>query len=154
LVTAFDAGRPETPEKPSIPPLESGKTNYKKDANGSEIPVFIPTPMAGDLNTVRVVPNPYRGSARWERQYEGEYISGNKVEFINLPSPCKVLIYSLSGDLIQEISHSNPNGTCYWNLKTRNDRNVVSGLYLYKVEQFDNQGNYINSTMGKFLILR
>jgi hypothetical protein len=147
-VTAYDAGRP------LIPPLESGRSNYKKDPNGAEIPVFIPTEMASGLDEIQVVPNPYLGSAKWERQYEGEYAAGNKIEFINLPSPCNILIYSLSGDLIQEISHSNPNGTCYWNLKTRNDRNIVSGLYIYKVEQFDNQGNHVASKVGKFLILR
>lgn len=153
-VTAFDAGRDSTPEKPAIPSLESGRTNYKKDPNGAEVPVFIPTQMSQDVKNIMVVPNPYIGSARWERQYEGEFVPGNKIEFINLPSPCKVLIFTLSGDLVQEISHSNPNGTCYWNLKSRNDRNVVSGLYIYKVEQFDNNGNYIDSKVGKFLILR
>ena len=131
-----------------------GKTNYKKDANGAEIPVFVPTSVSQSIKDIKVVPNPYIGSAKWERQYEGELASGNKIEFINLPTPCKILIYTISGDLVQEMSHSKIDGTCYWNLKSRNDREIVSGLYIYKVEQFNSNGEFIDCKVGKFLILR
>ncbi|HID94103.1 MAG TPA: hypothetical protein EYP60_08415 [bacterium (Candidatus Stahlbacteria)] len=152
-VTSFDAGRKGPPPMPS---LESGKVNYKKTELGAEIPVFVktershgkrPAPTLADLDKITVAPNPYIGSARWERKHE------NRIQFMNLPGTCRIHIYTVSGDLIKEIEHTDGTGDEYWNLLSRNNQEVVSGLYVYKVEAWNAEGKPIYK-IGKFIILR
>jgi hypothetical protein len=154
-VTSYDYGRPAQIDSatgdtliPPIQPLESGKTNYKKGALGDEIPVFLMTGMQNKLDKVVVVPNPYVGSQNWERQYE------DKIAFMNLPGSCRIKIFSLTGDLIKEIEHTSGKGDEYWDLLSRNNQSVVSGLYIYKIELCDGEGNVEETKVGKFLIIR
>ncbi|MCK4420971.1 hypothetical protein KAW48_04155, partial [candidate division WOR-3 bacterium] len=66
---------------------------------GAEIPLYVRSALGTSLDSVRVVPNPYYGSASWEAQYE------NRITFMYLPQNCRIKIFSLSGDLIREINH-------------------------------------------------
>jgi len=144
-VTSFDSGREPDPPTPAISSLESGKSNYKKDPVGAEVPIYVNTEKTEgyDLSKVTVAPNPYLGSVEWERQYE------NRIQFMNLPGSCRILIYTLSGDLVRDIDHKDGSGDEYWNLFSRKEQEVVSGLYIYKIET-DN-GDY---KVGKLMILR
>lgn len=150
VVTAYDKGRPADTltGMPAIEPLESGKTNYKKDEKGAEIPIYISSAMGSFLDSVRVVPNPYYGSASWEPQYE------NKIQFMNLPGNCRIRIFTISGDLVKEILHFGPTGDEIWNLRSKNDIEVSSGIYIYKIEHYDENGNFVDSKCGKIIILR
>ena len=133
---------------PAIAPLESGKSNYKKDAMGAEAPVFLTTARQPDLDKATVVPNPYVGSVNWERQYE------DKIAFMYLPGACRIQIFSITGDLVREIKHRSGQGDAYWDLRSKNDQDVVSGLYIYKIELYDESGDVKEWKVGKFLILR
>ncbi len=144
-VTAFDLGRPSN--TPPVPSLECSKSNYLKK-NDAPYPVYIVSDVASNLDNVKVVPNPYYGSASWEPQYE------NKIAFTNLPANARITIYTLSGDKVYEIEHRSPTGTEFWNLRSRADLEIASGLYLYKVEQFDESGNIVDWKLGKFLVVR
>lgn len=129
--------------------LESPKTNYLKDEKGSAIPVYISSSLTSDLNSVRVVPNPYYGSA------SGSTDNEDKIRFINLPPDCRILIFTLSGNFIKEIRHSGDFGVEEWNLKSKSDIKVSSGLYVYKVEKLSASSVEIQGTkIGKFLIMR
>ncbi len=154
-VTAYDLGRPATETTPALPPLESGKTNYKKTETGAPIPVYVKTEMNYpeiDWDAIKVVPNPYFGSAKWELEPGSEYM--NKIQFVNLPPNCRIKIYTIDGDLVIELKHEEGTGDVYWNLLSRNNQDVVSGIYIYKVEAYDQNGNFIGSKVGKFMILR
>jgi hypothetical protein len=136
VVTAFDA---ETG-------VESTKSNYKQTIEGSPLPV---TPNWGtDSNwteNVRVVPNPYKISAAWEQTYF------NKIAFINLPPMCDIHIFTLAGDHVITLEHrdyTGENGTEYWDLVSRNDQDVVTGLYVYRVETAD------DFVIDKFAIIK
>ena len=103
------------------------------------------------MGPITVVPNPYVGSASWDLTPSDIDPTGTKIGFFGLPRTRSTLrIFSLSGDLIREISHdgSDGNGTIYWNMVTRNGQDVVSGVYLFSVES--SLGTYI----GKFVIIR
>ena len=125
VVTAFDA---ETG-------VESTKSNYKQNLEGT--PVAVTPNWDTDSNwteNVRVVPNPYKISAAWEATYF------NKLAFINLPSMCDIHIYTLSGDHVVTLEHRDYTGdigTEYWDLVSRNDQDVVTGLYVYRIETAD-----------------
>lgn len=115
--------------------IESTKSNYKQTVEGTPTPV-VPC-SATDANwteNVRVVPNPYKISAAWEQTYF------NKIAFTNLPAMCDIHIYSLAGDHVITLEHrdfTGESGTEYWDLVSRNDQDVVTGLYVYRVETSD-----------------
>ncbi len=144
-VTAYDIGR-TSPQV--IPSLETGQINYKKDAKGAPVPLILLPPASSTLDNVKVVPNPYYGSASWEPQYE------DKIAFTNLPANARVIIYTVSGDKVYEMENRAPIGTLFWNMVSSADIKVASGLYIYKVEQYDQSGKLVDYKVDKFIILR
>ena len=141
-VTAYD------PDKPAIGlfSIESATANYRKLISGASEAVY-PRPEAAaeeELDRVQVVPNPYKGTATWEVIFE------DRIDFINLPPRCKITIFSLTGDMIDEIYHQDAtSGTEQWNLVSRNNQKIVSGLYIYCVETPGGE-----KKIGKFVIIR
>jgi hypothetical protein len=93
-----------------------------------------------DLEQVRVVPNPFRGSEVWD------VAGANEIHFINLPAQAKIQIFTASGDLVTEIQH---NDTIHdferWNLKNGKDQPVASGIYVFRVtaEAFAFQNRFV-----------
>src|SRR5206468_8861010 len=81
-------------------------------------------PTAGptrDLESVIVVPNPFRASAPWDSP------GANEVHFTNLPNEARIKIYTVAGDLVAELSHSDKvRDFERWNLKNQNGRDVAS----------------------------
>jgi hypothetical protein len=90
---------------------------------------------------VYVVPNPYRTSAEWDLTPNAADPTGTHIDFFNLPENWSVVrIYTVSGDLVQEIRPTDfqPNGKpqrespddgqASWNLVSRNGQEVVSGI--------------------------
>ena len=88
-------------------------------------------PTAGptnDLERVAVVPNPYRATEAWDTP------GGHEIHFINLPSHAKIKIYTVSGDLVVELTHDDTvRDFERWNLKNQNGQDVASGIYMYRV---------------------
>ena len=107
---------------------------------------------------VRVVPNPYRadadyramhGGVAWENRNDGttEFFpqTDRRLYFFNLPELCLIRIYTVAGDLVDIVPHnvpgddnqgwSDPNAEA-WDLNSRNHQQVVSGLYLFTVEDY------------------
>ncbi len=105
-----------------------------------------------DLSVIKVVPNPYIVRAAWD--LDNDY---QKIAFINLPTRCTIRIYTVAGDLVQTIEHSQPYaqgftsqsaGTAYWNLETRNNQKISTGVYIYYVS------SPFGSTVGRFAVIR
>jgi hypothetical protein len=103
-------------------------------------------PTAGptaDLLTVSVVPNPFRESETWDHP------GGNEVHFINLPSQAKIRIYTVAGDLVRELTHNDVvRDFERWDLKNGNGKDVVSGIYMYRVEA----GTF--TAQNRFIVIR
>lgn len=159
-VTAFDTGTQE------IESLSSGLAQNRTFA-------FSGSPVAESPNDVLVFPNPYRGDAAWD----GALGRDRYLWFANLPARCTIRIYTLAGDLVDTIEFDSdsytptdirgiydptdrtnpeadlprlPGGMAAWDLVTRQDQGVASGLYLFYVEDHAT-GDKQN---GKFLILK
>ena len=157
-VSAYDGYKSAEEAGQELLPSYSPLSNYKKSVDNAPIPVFPGTLYeTGDdippLDKVLVVPNPYRGTAEWEVEYE------DRIKFTNLPPVAKISIFSLSGDLIKEIEHTNGQAEEYWDLVTRNNQSVVSGLYVYVVEAPDvnivgESSKDLEKYIGKFAIFR
>jgi len=121
-----------------------------------------------DSFKISVFPNPYRVDNDYSH-YENPNLETNRnpdlhrrLNFINLPSSCVIRIYTLDGDLVQEISHekdpaASDAGYEVWNLLTRNAQTVSAGLYLYTVQS--SQGVWTedglkNTHVGKIVIIK
>jgi hypothetical protein len=103
-----------------------------------------------NLQTVAVVPNPFRARESWDRP------NGNEVQFINLPTKARIRIFTVAGDLIRELSHDKSvgnngcggmNAEC-WDLKNASGVDVASGIYMYRIES----GSF--SAQNRFIVIR
>jgi len=156
-VTAYDSGDVAT----SLISLESSKLQTLNR-------VVIGTQPVQDGNVpVGVYPNPYYTRAYWDGSQERD----RKLYFFNLPAHSEIRIYTLAGDVIDVFQHDAATYTANdirwfqkysdgtqqlaggehaWDLITRKDQAVASGLYLYTVKNKDNG----NMQRGKFLIIK
>ncbi len=154
-VTASDCGDPETgtPELKSNPAI-----------NGSSV---IPTKISGTKDVV-VVPNPYRGDADYETmgwenvdQADTWEEQDRKIVFMNVPLRSVVRIYTLAGDLVKTIGHNGNSRVTEryqygeygvaWDLINDNNQAVSSGLYLFSVQDVDDDSY---EQIGKFVIIK
>ncbi|MFH1891233.1 MAG: hypothetical protein ABIK83_00955, partial [Candidatus Zixiibacteriota bacterium] len=106
---------------------------------------------------VTVYPNPYYGENRYARagyedpNHTGLFDEERRIHFIDLPPYCTLKIYTISGELVRELVH--PSGDSrsatelLWNLKSKDDMLVTSGIYLFVVE------SYWGNQIGKLLII-
>lgn len=114
-------------------------------------PTTDPATSKSELDDIRVVPNPFVISATWDLSRLGEVSSGEpqrNIEFQHLPTPCTVRIFTVDGDLVQTLRHTDSDGSMKWNLLTSEQRPVVSGMYFYQVE------SDLGEKVGRFAIIR
>jgi len=129
---------------------ESGKVN------NTRFPVYpLRAPNAEFPNNVYVVPNPFRQHSNL--MGEGEQY---RMEFIGIPAICKIKIYTLTGDLVQEIDHDDGSGSEAWGSIQRSDYQlskwtlgVAPGIYIYRVESLV-PGHEGESFIGKLAIVK
>ncbi len=108
---------------------------------------------------VYVYPNPYRidggyaanGFENRDRSRSNE--RARAIHFSNLPTVCKIRIYTLSGDLVEEIDHYFPEGGPLsmhetWNVISRNTQVVVTGIYIWEVK------SEMGQQLGKLVIMK
>ncbi len=126
-------------------------------------------PNASLSKKVGVYPNPYYANAAWDAPGERT----RKIYFYNLPQHCNVRIYTLAGDIVAEFTHDGAtyNGTDIewfrrfggsdvpvqfaggehaWDLVTKFDQALATGLYLFSVKDNDTG----NTQTGKFLVIK
>jgi hypothetical protein len=118
---------------------------------------------------VGVYPNPYYASARWDGGTERT----RKIYFYNLPARCEITIFTLAGDVVANLHHdaavdngSNiqwfqrfgtsdqsiqfSGGEHAWDLITKFDQALASGLYLFAVTNSETK----EVKRGKFLVVK
>lgn len=162
-VTAFDRGNPES----NLESLESSflANNFR---------VFAGTLANDDIDAEApfVYPNPYYYGAAWEGQSNFQEES-RKLIFANLPQRCKIRIYTVAGDFIDEINHDQDyngddirwyrtfgaedsennvfsGGEHAWDLLSLDSQIISRGLYMFSVEDLDTGEEKI----GKFVIIK
>ena len=155
-VEAFDKGDPAsgTPSQTSVRATDK---------------VFPGPPAAtGDSLSVGVFPNPYYTRAYWDGVGERE----RKIYFYNLPARCEIRIYTIAGDIVATLEHDAstysgsdiqwfqhydsdnlqrmPGGLHAWDLITKSDQAIATGLYLFTVKNLDSG----EIKRGKFLVIK
>lgn len=125
-------------------------------------PVSPATPVATEnLDDVKVVPNPYVGSAIWNNRIPS---SANpwehRLQFINLPADATIKIFTIDGDFVDEIHAGETvrvgegypdarDSVAEWDLLTRNDQEAAPGIYMYVVDSPS-----LGTKVGKFVVVR
>jgi len=149
-LTAFDSGRAswninpsarfeETGSTGKVPPLESSIYANRK------IQRFTTSmPAAEKSDDVVVVPNPFiLGEGRSQ---PGET---DRIQFINIPNPCTIRIYTVRGDHVATIEVPEGQGAiASWDQVSDYSQYVESGIYIYHIE------SQSGSKTGKFAIIR
>jgi hypothetical protein len=105
-----------------------------------------------DLERIKVVPNPYIGTAAWENK--NPYQSGRgprSLHFTHLPNKCTIRIFTINGELVDVIEHESSlsDGTAYWDMLSKDNLSISYGVYVYHVE-----APGIGETVGKFAVIK
>ena len=97
-----------------------------------------------DMDNINVVPNPYIVYSSYNR-------SPNSLRFTHLPKECSIKIYTVSGELVNVINHSDLfDGDHVWDLKNAHGKIIAPGLYIYIVTEEETGLDFI----GKFAVVR
>jgi hypothetical protein len=104
------------------------------------------------LDDIKVVPNPYIVANSWEPV--NTYASGRgpqELHFIHLPAQCTIRIFNIRGKLVETLEHhsSIDDGTCIWDMQTRDDLRIAFGVYVYHVD-----AGKLGQKIGKFAVIR
>jgi hypothetical protein len=94
-------------------------------------PTTVRAATEGDLEQVHTVPDPYYVTNAFEQTTDTKVI-----KFVNLPAQAIIRIYSSSGVLVDLIEHNSTTfgGTEDWDVRSRNNQVVASGVYFYHLE--------------------
>ena len=147
-ITAFDNGHTGWPPNPAlypngVPPLQSSRY-----LNRTIQPYRAGLGPSQTLSGVLVVPNPFVMSS-------GLTVPGDEdiIQFVNIPSPCTIRIYTIRGDLVRQIDHNEDVGTATWDQVTNWGQYVESGVYIYHITSraAESAGE---TAWGKFSIIR
>lgn len=149
-VTAYDTGKaswpvdptvrfPETGNSTRVPPLESSIF-----AARTIVPFRATIPPISGAGEVLVVPNPFVIREGFSQPGEADAI-----QFVNLPNPCTIRIYTVRGDLVATIDvPDGAGGIAAWDQVTDYGQFVESGVYIFHVDSPS------GTKVGKFAIIR
>ncbi len=100
-------------------------------------------------NNLRVVPNPYNiRSQNFGNPNDPSDVENNKLLFVGLPGECTIRIYTVSGDLVKTMYHTNGLGSESWNQITDSNQFITSGVYIAHIE------STLGNAIIKFVVIR
>lgn len=104
-----------------------------------------------ELDDIRVIPNPYVATNKFELKSSTNSSAERRIAFMNLPPVCSIKIYNVRGELVRELQHnsSTTDGLTYWDLRTKDKQDVAYGVYIYHV---DAPG--VGEKIGKFALIK
>lgn len=95
-----------------------------------------------DLSKIRIVPNPY--NINDPLLVEHGFTDQRAIQFFNLPPKVTIKIFTENGDLVQTIEHDSPvsSGHVVWDMITKSQQVINSGVYIAVFEKPDGQVSY------------
>ncbi|MCR4438089.1 MAG: hypothetical protein QHJ34_03500 [bacterium] len=153
-VSAFDTGHDHWPPDPAavfpetnsnrVPSLES--SYYPNHTVSPFVATF--SPVNTTLDQILVVPNPFVMRSGFITPGAQDVIS-----FMNIPSPCTIRIYTIRGDLVARIEHTEDTGIAQWDQVTDFGQFAESGFYIYHITSHA-PATRGATRIGKFCIVR
>lgn len=105
-----------------------------------------------ELNDIFVVPDPYIAANTLEPRLIRQTGRGQRrIDFVNLPPKCTIRIFTMSGQMVQEIEHNSTmdRGREPWDMRSKDGLEVAFGVYIYHV---DVPG--VGEKIGRFSIIK
>jgi len=96
-----------------------------------------------NLNDVFVYPNPHTKNSKQDF-----------ITFANLTRTATIYIYDLTGRYLAKVDATGGNGGAEWNLKTNDGKDIPTGVYIFRAEGKDSNGNAVDDKTGKFMIVK
>jgi len=103
---------------------------------------------ATTLDSILVVPNPYNVSGRTYGPISNIY-GYERIRFAHLPLPCRMRIYSSSGNLVKTLDFAPDDTLPQWDGRNDDNQYIVSDVYIYVVEHAA-----LGKKVGKFIVIR
>lgn len=113
------------------------------------------------IDRVKVVPNPYIGSASWNNRTPSSSTPWeHRLQFTNLPGDAIIKIFTVDGDYVAQVEANKSviageeydvsnSSVAEWDLMTRNNQEAAPGIYMYVVDSPS-----LGTKTGKFVIVR
>jgi hypothetical protein len=153
-ITWFEKAEPNIPYRYCVTSIDTAR-NESAMTGYSYYPVAADPNPSNNLNTVLVVPNPFRQVSGFNDQSENK-----RLAFLNIPSKCTIRIYTLALDLIRTLEHTQDSGLQTWGSAQTKDymltdfaQNVMPGIYIYHIESHV-PGHEGETSVGKFAIIK
>lgn len=141
-LTAFNGGRATwqgVQTVTNVPPLETSIF-----ANRTSTPFVATLAPTASVEDILVVPNPFVIGAGFSQPG-----ASDKIQFVNIPNPCTIRIYTVRGDLVRTLVVPDGAGAiASWDQVTDFGQFVKSGIYVYHVD------SPVGTTVGKLAIIR
>ena len=109
--------------------------------------------IASDMDSIRVVPNPYVMTNMMESAVGNPFLNQRRrLMFTHVPSDCIIKIFTFSGVLVDEIVVSNEpeNGIIHWDMLTRENLEIAAGMYIYHIDAQETG----DQKLGKFAVIK
>ncbi len=90
-------------------------------------------PLAANLDNVQIFPNPFKpydGNAATGEPYDGNPNGMTGIRFINLAANTEIKIYTINGELVDEVSMVANQGLAVWDARNKGGDELASGIYL------------------------
>ncbi len=140
-VIAYGAGDEDVA---GLQPLQNARTS------GPNIMTVVPhaklATTRGELELIKVVPNPYRVINPQETAPRERML-----KFTHLPGKCTILIFNVAGELIATLYHDDNSQISSeepWNMRSDENRDVAPGLYFYHIQ------SDLGEKTGKLVIIK
>ncbi|MFH1194080.1 MAG: S8 family serine peptidase [bacterium] len=95
-----------------------------------------------NLADIFVYPNPVNCSLQ------------DKITFANLTKYAEIIIFTINGKKIKTLSENDGNGGTDWDLRDEFGNMIGSGIYLYRVTSFDEDGNKLEEIIKKLAVIK
>jgi len=139
----------------AVTAYNDGTQNWRDPGHSLESSIFwnmmpVTSPAHGylgaatNLSNIRVVPNPFNANSA-PLNFPGE---PNKILFAGLPGQCTIKIYTVTGNLVKTIEHTNGTAEESWNQVTDYNQLIPTGVYIAVVE------SGMGKSFVKFVVVR
>jgi hypothetical protein len=133
------AGRIELRIESTLLSRDGKKINNGK---GQVVSLLLQT---NNLDNIIVYPNPARVSVKSSAPF---------LTFINMPNNVRISIFTSVGKKVTDLTELSGFEGIHWNGRDQQDQIISSGIYIFRAEQLDANGDVINTKLGKFAVIR
>ncbi|MCF7805918.1 MAG: hypothetical protein K9N46_15795 [Candidatus Marinimicrobia bacterium] len=143
----IQAGLKVPADDPNAHPDTRGKTIWSGRMFSTNYnPVESERKVGTNLDSIRIVPNPYNlKDPLWSNYGLQNIDDPRRIMFFNLPTRCTIKIFTENLDLVKTIEHTDePVSTGYekWDMLTENQQAISSGVYIVVFQTPEGQVSY------------